>query len=50
MQILKRNSDKKVGFHGLIETAGSDFGDFRIDYHEEYEDICETALARESRP
>jgi hypothetical protein len=45
------NSDKKkVKTHGLIVTAGSEFGDFRIDYLDEYKSICETVLARESGP
>jgi hypothetical protein len=35
-------------FRGLIETAESDFGDFRIDFLGEYEALCKTALGRES--
>jgi hypothetical protein len=34
---------------GLRITCG-EFGDFRIDYLDEYEAICETALSRESGP
>jgi hypothetical protein len=41
---------KNFGFRGLIETAESDFGDFRIDFLAEYEAICKTALGRESGP
>jgi hypothetical protein len=37
--------DHESGFSSAIETAGSDVGDFRIDYFDEYEAICETALA-----
>jgi hypothetical protein len=33
---------------GIMDTAGSNFGDFRIDFLGEYEAICETASARKS--
>jgi hypothetical protein len=36
------------GSRGLNETAESDFGDFRIDFLGEYEDIYKKALGRES--
>jgi hypothetical protein len=39
-----------VGSHGIIEVAGSDFGNFQIDYNDVYEAIYETALARELGP
>jgi hypothetical protein len=41
---------KNFGFRGLIETAESDFGDFRIDFLGAYEAICKMALGRESGP
>jgi hypothetical protein len=50
MQILKGNYRKNVGSRNLIETSGSDFGDFaygfdcRIEYVGELEAIYETAL------
>jgi hypothetical protein len=39
---------KKVCSRGVIDTGGSNFGDFWIDFLGEYEAICETASARES--
>jgi hypothetical protein len=36
------------GFSALNDPAETDFDDFRSDYLGEYDDICETALARES--
>jgi hypothetical protein len=33
------------GFSSVIDTAETDFGDFRSDYLGEYEAICETVLA-----
>jgi hypothetical protein len=30
------------GFSGVIDTAETDFGDFRSDYLGEYEAVCET--------
>jgi hypothetical protein len=33
------------GFSGVIDTAETDFGDFRSDYLSENEAICETVLA-----
>jgi hypothetical protein len=44
------DSEKKVGSRDLVETSESDFSDFRIGYLDEYEAICEKALARESGP
>jgi hypothetical protein len=41
---------KNFGVRGLIETAESDFGDFRTDFLGEHEAICKTALGRESGP
>jgi hypothetical protein len=48
MLMLKGNSNKKVGFRGLYQTAETDFDDFRLDFHGEFEAIFETALAHES--
>jgi hypothetical protein len=47
---LREALTTKVVSRGLIETAGSSFGDFRMDYLDECEAICETALARQSGP
>jgi hypothetical protein len=41
---------KKVGFRGLIDTAETDFGDFQIEFLGEFETICKTASACESKP
>jgi hypothetical protein len=30
--MLKGNSDKKMGSHGVIDTAESNLGDFQIDF------------------
>jgi hypothetical protein len=38
------------GFSGVIDTAETDFRDFRSDYLGEYVAKCETVLARESGP
>jgi hypothetical protein len=48
--MLKGNSNKKIGFCGLYETAEADFDDFRLDFLGEFEAIFEAALAHESRP
>jgi hypothetical protein len=46
---------KKVGFRCVIDKAGSNFGDFQIDFLGEYEAICEMnqvhrALFDEKKP
>jgi hypothetical protein len=38
------------GFSSVIDTAETDFRDFRSNYLGEYKDICERVLARESGP
>jgi hypothetical protein len=38
------------GFSGVIDTAETDFRDFRSDFLGEYQAICKTALGRESGP
>jgi hypothetical protein len=48
--MLKGNSNKKVGFRGLYQTADAGFDDFQLEYLGEFEAIFETALARESGP
>jgi hypothetical protein len=48
--MLKGNSNKKVGFRGLVDTAEANFGEFRIEFLGEFEAICQTALACESGP
>jgi hypothetical protein len=48
--MLKGNSNKKVCFRRLYETAEADFDDFRLDFHGEFEAIFKTALAHESGP
>jgi hypothetical protein len=48
--LKRRTTAKKVGFRGLIDTAEADFGDFRIEFLDEFEAICETALACKSGP
>jgi hypothetical protein len=48
--MLKGNSNKKVGFRVLYETAEADFDDFQLDFLGEFEAIFETALAHESGP
>jgi hypothetical protein len=42
--------DLIFGFSGVNDTAETDFGDFRSDYHGEYDAIFETTLWRESGP
>jgi hypothetical protein len=48
--MLKGNSNKKVGFLGLYQTAEADFDEFRLDFLGEFEAIFETALSHESGP
>jgi hypothetical protein len=43
--MLKGNSNKKVGFRGLVGTAEADFDDFRLDFLGEFKVVFETALA-----
>jgi hypothetical protein len=42
--MLKGNSNKKVGFRGLYQTAEAYFDDFRLDFLGEFEAIFEMAL------
>jgi hypothetical protein len=48
--MLKGNSNKKFGFHGLYQTAEADFDDFRLDFLSGFAAIFETTLAHESGP
>jgi hypothetical protein len=48
--MLKGNSNKKVGFPGLYQTAEADFDDFRLDFLGEFEAIFEMALTMNQGP
>jgi hypothetical protein len=48
--MLKGNSNTKISFRSLYETAEANFGDFRLDFLGKFEAIFEMALAHESGP
>jgi hypothetical protein len=48
--MLEGNSNKKVGFCSLYQTAEADFDDFRLDFLGKFEAMFEMALAHESGP